>query len=270
MKNKKKISLIMGGILLIIIAFLAIFFLFNHSSPKKKLTKTDKIIEKIDQKQDFLLLITSSDQKACYLCEDVKTIINFYKSYYKLKFTTFDIEENGNKNLRKIKNKLNIDDKSLKEPAVIMIKNGKLKGIANEILGEQALKELLIKYDFLKEDAAAEKQITNEEFLEKLASPEKSLIVILDYGESSSKFRKQLANYSKKYNFKYDMIYYGVSEGVVISSKIKDNLKEKNPNFKMVVPMVAIIQNNDVTDYISTIDEKKLASFLNKNGYFVQ
>lgn len=259
--KKKKIIIIIACIGVVIFGIIA-FFLFQKNGIKANQDKlTNDIIDRIDKKEDLLIFITDNDEK-CYLCGSINTTLKFYEEEYNLKFITYNKTQNTEANLKKIKQKLKIEKEVVKEPAVLIVKNGESKYIVNEMFNEIILRQFLIEGKLISDETKTDQQLTLDEFKTKLSSPEKSMVVILDYGEESLKARKTLLNLSKKYNFEYTITYYGVSDGALITLALRNKEKDN----QLITPYIAIIQNDEIVDSISGNDEKKILNFLTKNN----
>ena len=124
--KKKKIIIIIACIGVVIFGIIA-FFLFQKNGIKANQDKlTNDIIDRIDKKEDLLIFITDNDEK-CYLCGSINTTLKFYEEEYNLKFITYNKTQNTEANLKKIKQKLKIEKEVVKEPAVLIVKNGESK-----------------------------------------------------------------------------------------------------------------------------------------------
>ena len=259
--NKKKVIIISLLIGVLIIGVISFFSLKKKDITKITKSLTDDIIEQVEQKKDLLIYITDEESK-CYLCPNSDEFINFYQEEYKLNFIHYNLSKNTQEEYKKLKNKLNIKDTDIKEPAVIIIQKGKVVSIVNEMINEVTLKEFLANAGLI-QLTSADKQLSLDEFKEKFASNEKSLIAILAYNSNSLKARKVLLNLSKQHHFEYNITYYGISDGALISAELRS--KTKNDNID--IPYIAVIQNNKIIDSISSNEEKKISSFLKKNNF---
>jgi len=99
------------GILVVIIFCLPIGFLINNKFGNKK----SLIIEKINNKEDFLILVTESENVKCH------DIINLLESY-NLEFNILNRTEDAN--YYKTIDKINIEESDITPPTLIYMKEG--------------------------------------------------------------------------------------------------------------------------------------------------
>lgn len=48
----------------------------------------------------------------------------------------------------------------------------------------------------------------------------------------------------------------------MIASTLREKIEDR-----LTIPLIAVMQNNEVVDHITTSDENELISFLKKNGF---
>ena len=122
----------------------------------------------------------------------------------------------------------------------------------------------MIKYDYLDkkyQDNDIGLNTTNK-FNEIYKSNTRSLIVLYTYENDGYTLRKKIFNFSKKYNFKYYNIYYGVGDSLIPYNTIVNDIGKN-----ISIPSIIVVQNNRVVDYITSNNNVKIKEFLNKNGF---
>jgi murein DD-endopeptidase MepM/ murein hydrolase activator NlpD len=180
---------------------------------------------------------------------------------YNLKFISFD-KSKSSSDYKDLQKKLKITDKEIKEPAVIIIKDGKLKSIANEIYNSGILRSMLIEQGIITDETKDDKEVTMVETMEKFQGEENSLLVLLDSSTNSVEAREVLNNLASKYNFTFSLAYFDRSdEGMSIATF----LNQMNGDDLLVVPYFAVVSNNKIQEAISTTSSTELEAFLKKN-----
>ena len=255
--KKKNLIIVLVILVSLMILVLSLVGLQKKGQIAKSLI--DEILEKIDNQEDLLIYVTDKHEN-CYLCTDCNYIIDYYSDSFKLDFITFNKSDNSEDSYSKLLEKYDLVG-SLKEPAVMMIRDGELKGIANEILTENLLKQFLIDFEFIdKQNENRDYQVGEEKFNKMLSSSEKSIFIVYTYEDSHYDVRKQFLELANKYNFSYGLIYSGVGNGAKVSKIISESLGDE-----YTLPLVIITQNGEIIDYINSVEEEKLVSFLKKN-----
>lgn len=255
MRKKVIITILTIAIILLLAGGISLLISSNKNS---KLV--DEIIDKKNKKETELVFVTSSDS-ACYLCSDAKDIVDTIAKKYNLKFISFD-KSKSSSDYKDLQKKLKITDKEIKEPAVIIIKDGELKSIANEIYNSGILRSMLIEQGIITDETKDDKEVTMVETMEKFQGEENSLLVLLDSSTNSVEAREVLNNLASKYNFTFSLAYFDRSdEGMSIATF----LNQMNGDDLLVVPYFAVVSNDKIQEAISTTSSTELEAFLKKN-----
>ncbi len=255
MQKKVIIILLIIAIILLLMGSISLLISSNKGS---KLV--DEIINKKNNKETELVFVTSSDS-SCYLCSDAEDIVDTIAKKYNLSFTNFD-KSKSSSDYKELQKKLAITDKEIKEPAVIIIKDGELKSIANEIYNSGTLRSMLIEQGIITDETKDDKEITMVETMKKFQGTENSLLVLLDSSTDSVEAREIINNLASKYNFTFGLSYFDrTDDGMSIATF----LNQMNGDDLLVVPYFAVISNNKIQEAISTTSSKELEVFLKKN-----
>lgn len=255
---RKKVIMIILTIAIILLLMGGISLLISSNNKNGKLV--NEIINKKDNKETELVFVTSSDSD-CYLCSDAKDIVDTIAKKYNLSFTSFD-KSKSSSDYKELQKKLAITDKEIKEPAVIIIKDGELKSIANEIYNSSILRSMLIEQGIINDETKDDKEITMIETMEKFQGTENSLLVLLDSSTNSVAAREVINNLASKYNFTFSLAYFDRSDD---GMSIATFLNQMNGDDLLVVPYFAVVSNNKIQEAISTTSSKELEVFLKRN-----
>ena len=255
---QKKVIMIILTIAIILLLMGEISLLISSNNKNGKLV--DEIIDKKDKKETELVFVTSSDSR-CYLCSDAKDIVDTIAKKYNLNFTSFD-KSKSSSDYKELQKKLAITDKEIKEPAVIIIKDGELKSIANEIYNSSILRSMLIEQGIINDETKDDKEITMIETMEKFQGTENSLLVLLDSSTNSVAAREVINNLASKYNFTFSLAYFDRSDD---GMSIATFLNQMNGDDLLVVPYFAVVSNNKIQEAINTTSSKELEAFLKRN-----
>lgn len=260
MKNKKNIILLV----IIIVILVSMCLLFFNNKPHTKTNKDDlidRIINRIDKKENFLIYVSENN---CVSCGDMEDFILYYNKYYNVKFTNLNIDKVSENSYKKLLKKLGYKKVQISSPAVIYIKDGFSAGISNGIMTEDILKNSLINYGYmLKEEAESDNLISNEEFFKKFKDTKGHLIVFYTYdSDISYDFRGKVYKLSNKYKFNYDLVYAGMAYSYNITTTVYGKLRDK-----FTIPIMVLIGDNKVIDYVSENDTSMIEAFLKKHNY---
>ena len=251
--KKKKILMI------IIMAVIGCFIFIAFDIKNNKMKTFEQIRGQLENKDDMLIYITSNNQK-CYLCNNTKYILKYYQDIYHLDIIEVNKNSMHTKEYESIIQYIDNREDYIKEPALILIKDGHEVAVANEISMEYDIQNLLSKYEFIPIESEEGVQIDSDQFDKLYQSEELSLILFNSYTEEGLEYRENLFKLSKKYNFNYYIMIYGMAS---TSSSYRNIIEKYKKNFSP--PFLVIIGNNQIIDVLESTDEEKLLEFLKKN-----
>jgi len=137
MENKKNIFIIAIILLIIIIGGLFIYNYFNKS--KLYELNVDKVIEKINNKENFILCISRTD---CSHCQSYKPKLEKISKKYDLEIFYIDIDKYKDKE-NEFKKHISFDGST---PVTVFIKNGEEKTASNRIFGNLSYEKIIKKF----------------------------------------------------------------------------------------------------------------------------
>lgn len=137
--KKKNIYLIVSIILLIAII---IFLVYNNNMNKSKLVKInlDKVEEKINNKDTFILCVSSS---TCINCERYLPKLEEISRDYNLEIFYIEVDKLSSKELTEFKDVISFDDAT---PVTLFIKNGVENTASNRIFGNVSSDKIIEKF----------------------------------------------------------------------------------------------------------------------------
>ncbi len=143
---KKKLTIIICAIVFVII--LGVLLITNSMSNKYGLfeLKYDEVIEKFDNKESFVLVIS---QTQCNHCISYKPVLRSVSKEYKIKTYYIDVDLLSDKETEELKKYVSYSD----TPSTLFIKNGTESTRANRIVGEANEEKIVSKLkqnDFIK------------------------------------------------------------------------------------------------------------------------
>lgn len=251
---KKTIAIIT---IIIFTLFFIIFLVVKNSS---NYIYKDDIVKKMKNKESFLIYIYNDKCENCIIANE---IIDFYKDNYNLEFYIINSERVSKKEKTLLENIFEFEKDYIVTPAIIVIVNGKVVAVANEIIDDLDLKNYLLDYGMLDKKYDDRGNIlTYEEFKERFATNDTNVILISSYDKEGYKLRKKLLDMSQKNKFNYKYIYYRNSDSFEIYKYVIENMETP----KIELPIVVIIENNKIVDSISSYKEKEIKKFLIKNN----
>lgn len=262
MKSDLKKGLIL---LLFIIISLGIVLIINnrHNTNTNKNDYIESIINRIDNKEKILIYFSRNDSVEC---QDMNSIISYYTNTYNLNFEEINQDIISKSKYNKLLERLGYTDNNITPPSVAYISEGKVLGLSNYILTEKYFKNYLIKFGFIsKESQETDNQISYKEFEQyfNTKSINTKLVLIYTYESPTSyDLREKIYNLSKKYDFSYDLVYYGLAGSNKVASILKKELKKD-----LRLPIIIAIKQGKIIDYVYENEEEKISKFLKKNNY---
>jgi len=133
-----KNRLLLGILISLMIITPFFFFFYNHL-----ITKDSKVIDRINSKDSFLILVTENDCKKC------KTYMNQLNSK---KVDFLIVNKDKEQAYPKILMKLNMEENDIIIPTLIYIEDGELISSLADIKSEEELGIFLINYNLINEE----------------------------------------------------------------------------------------------------------------------
>lgn len=135
MKNKKNILIIS---LLAVILLFTIIITYGNKSNLIELNYNE-VLEKIENKEDFVLCISATD---CVHCQDYKPKLKKISKEYDIKIYYINRDKLNDKEYEEFKTKLSFDGGT---PTTIFFKNGAEKTTATRIEGNDKIEKIITK-----------------------------------------------------------------------------------------------------------------------------
>ena len=260
---KKRNIIIIIVILLIIIGLLLIIFGGKHES---KLFSS--IIKKIDNKDSFIIYFTDNDPSENGYCADCRLAlkyIEYNKDKFNLDVVVFDKYSYSDEEYTNIFKKLKLE-KELKTgnvifPFIIYIVDGKWRTLQPMSIYEGDFRYYLKEYKYITEEEYNEEIIINskEDYDKVLKDNTNSVIYLYSHNQENAKYRKKLIELSKKYKFKYYLIYIGFGNTGEVDMAIEKQYKGYG------TPSLLVVGNNKYIDFKSITKDSDIDSFISKN-----
>ena len=263
MKKKNLIIILVLGVVLILISIGVMNLREQTKKENKNLgtTLTDSIIKRMDQKENMLIYV-KDDVEFCDLCSVGNDLIAYYEKMYQIKFEVFDktkATEEDFKKLSKLAKKFKIP---IEAPAVLIIQNGELVSVINNLREEDVFKEHLLQWNLIEDKYKDIGHIINfDEFTEFYRSEIPHFVAVYHLLDKSYFMKEALIHLTSQYNFEYNYFHNVYEDGGQIQSLIKDIMKEDYQ-----VPILLVIGNGKIIDYTTETDEASILEILKKNG----
>lgn len=135
---KKKNLIIVCSIVLVVILGILLFYNINSNKYGLFELKYDAVMEKIKNKEDFVLVIS---QTSCTHCVSYKPVLKSVAKKYKIKTYYIDVDLLSDKETDEFKKYVSYSD----TPATLFIKNGSESTRANRIIGEASEEKIVSK-----------------------------------------------------------------------------------------------------------------------------
>ena len=138
---KKKNYLIVGSIILIAI-IIGVIIWYNVSSGSKNFIKLNynEILEKIDNKESFILCVSASE---CTHCKSYKPKLKKISNDYNIKIYYTDVDKFNDGYYEEFKDKFSFDGGT---PTTIFFKDGEEKTTATRIEGDISIERTIDKF----------------------------------------------------------------------------------------------------------------------------
>lgn len=133
----KKIKIILIGLIIIILLTATILILGSKSNLVK--LNYNEVIEKLKDKETFVLCISAKD---CIHCQNYKPKLKKISNQYKIKIYYIDTDTIDKDNYDEFKKQLNFDGST---PVTLFIKDGEEKTTATRINGDASSRTIISK-----------------------------------------------------------------------------------------------------------------------------
>ena len=131
---EKKKYLLIASILIVILGIIIGYFLFSMNDNLVRLSY-DEIMEKIDNKESFILCISRT---TCSHCNVYKPKLRKVANKYDIKIYYTDVDKYSKNDLKDFNSKISFDGGT---PTTLFIKDGKEKTTATRIEGDVSIKK---------------------------------------------------------------------------------------------------------------------------------
>ena len=135
---KKKKFLLIVSILIVILGIIIGYFLFSMNDNLIKLSY-DEIMEKIDNKESFILCISRT---TCSHCNVYKPKLRKVANKYDIKIYYTDVDKYSKNDLKDFNSKISFDGGT---PTTLFIKDGEEKTTATRIEGDVSIEKIVDK-----------------------------------------------------------------------------------------------------------------------------
>lgn len=137
---KKKNYLIIGGIILIVIIGIIIWCSISIESKNFIKLNYSEVLEKIDNKESFILCVSASE---CTHCNSYKPKLKKISNDYNIKIYYTDVDKFSDDDYKEFKDKFSFDGGT---PTTIFFKEGEEKTTATRIEGDISIERTIDKF----------------------------------------------------------------------------------------------------------------------------
>ena len=258
---KKKIIIIISIFIIFIIVILGLLLIKNNNKDIKEEYRLSKpILERINDKDNFLIYITDNYNK-CSVCYEADMLINYYKDIYNLDIMFFSKSATTDKDFNNLIKDFELQEGFFVAGDVVLIKDGVVVSAIKEAMFEDTLREYLVEYEFI-DNIDNDRFIYDDDFNRLYNGNDKELVLAYSSDDIGYNYRKDLFKLSNRYKFKYSVIKIGFGDTIdtfkVISNKM-DN--------KYELPVLMIVSNNKIIDYTTNKSNSKIEEFLKDNDF---
>ena len=258
---KKKYIIYIGVVIVIISSLITLVVLSSKGKNNQPHTYKvyTKISDKMDHKESFLVYFRNDDPYKCNTCKKIDNVIDFYEDIYGLKFMIYDTDYKNE--IIKLDLKFNLEPGFITNPAVLIVKDGEMKAIANDFYDEIFLKQELVDNGFIDEKSAnIETEIIDDKDFDRIFKEDKKQLIVV-YSNKNLEMRKLL--YDIAMNDSYFQ-YYSIVKGIfanynsfmTLSNFLQDEMNDTT---------LVVVKNEKIVDKISSFNRSKVKKFLKKN-----
>lgn len=255
MNEKKKLWIMVGVVVGLIIFTVAIYFVGN--------LETGKVLKDIDQKinleetQVFYLA-----RSTCHYCILLEPVTETLKQEYQLTYNHINTDKFSTSQLKKILDKFGVDSKTFGTPYIAITKNGKVVDQLNGYADENVVFELFQKNGLIPESATlAFQYIDYNTFQTIWNNGERRLIMIGETGEKSVQTRNTLKPLIQTYHL--DIAYMDIAETGTNYNTFLTSISHTTPTY----PILMVVENGTILSETNQTTVAAYETFLRENGY---
>lgn len=263
MSEKKKLGIILGSIIGLIILIIGVYFIENLNI--QKLLKDIDNKMNLDEAQIFYL-----SRPTCHYCILLEPITETLKEEYQLTYYDINVDNYSRGQLKKILNKFGTNITNFGTPYIAIAKNGKVLGELNGYADENVVFEFFQTYGVIPENATlAFQYLDYDDFQNIWNGGERKLVMIGQTGEASVNARNTLKPIIEKHSLSiaYMDIVETYSGETNSNEKYSEFLNLLGYSSQPTYPILMIIENGTVIAQTNLTDASSYESFLRTNGY---
>ncbi len=262
---KKRIIIFVGILVLMIILFAYFMYKDTLRSDKSKIKDDTNykvyqdINKRIGDKESLLVYFTNKDPYKCSECENIDKVINFYEELYNIKFIRFDSDYEKVINI--MEKEYYFDRNYITDPAVMIFKDGEIKGVVNEIMAEKDLLDFLIKYGFVdKKYLDIDNSLDTDEKFSSIFNSSNNEVIV-SYSGNYFNLKKELYKISLRNNLKINYVIYGNATYYKYSMILNSQIPVEHSGGTLII----VVNSGKVIDYMEYKDGSNIEEFLKKN-----
>lgn len=265
MNEEKKLYILLGIIVSVIVLLFGIIFLNEHNS-KKYLEKFEEAFN--GEEQEMVLLAREN----CSYCQMFNPLLDYMAEKYNFEYLYVDTNKLTNKALSTVLEKIKVDEDDFGTPHLTLVKSGTVIGDIPGYADEQKLLEFLKKHGYAGENEVSPlNYLSFESYKETIKSSTPEVIVI---GQESCGYcmmvKPVLLSIADKYNVKIN--YLNMTE-LNNSENSKEILTEFNTSLAYLseeewgTPLMLIVKDNQVVGHYNGYgSEENYIKFLKEQG----
>lgn len=256
MKEFKKVGILIGALMLVILLFVAA--LINDQKQKQK--AMDSYLNAIEKKGTNLIYI---GREGCSYCQQFAPVIAGLSSTYGFKYTYVDTDKITEEQLSKIITKLDVDSDSFGTPTIAVTKDGKSVDSNIGALDREGLFDFLQKNGVISKDETLKDEYANlstidySKYEKILEDGNRSVVVIgqtgCTYCEQAKPILNEIAN-------EYDVTinYLNLTDLSEDESKdLFDSLEYLKKLESVGTPLTLVIKDKKVVGHLDGAQEKE-------------
>ena len=259
---KKKIIIIIGIVIIFIVVILGLLSIKNNNNKdvKEKYRLSKPILERINDKDNFLIYVTD-DYDKCSVCYEADMLVNYYKDVYNLDIMFFDKSTTTDKDFNNLIKDFGLQEGFFVAGDVILVKDGVVVSAIKEAMFEDTLREYLVEYEFI-DNIDNDRFIYDDDFNRLYNGNDKELVLAYSSDDIGYNYRKDLFKLSNRYKFKYSAIKIGFGDTVDTFKIISNEMDNKYE-----LPVLMVVGNNKIIDYTTNKSNSKIEEFLKDNDF---
>lgn len=255
MNEKKKLWIMVGVVVGLIIFTVAIYFVGN--------LETQRVLKDIDQKinseetQVFYLA-----RPTCHYCILLEPVTETLKQEYQLTYNHINTDKFSTSQLKKILDKFGVNSSTFGTPHITITKNGEVVDQLSGYADENVVFELFQKNGLIPESATlAFQYIDYNTFQTIWNNGERRLIMIGETGEKSVQARNTLKPLIQTYHL--DIAYMDIAETGTNYNTFLTSISHTTPTY----PILMVVENGTILSETNQTTVDAYETFLRENGY---